>query len=148
MKTVFDLAEWFLSKDRLTHKKLQKLCYYAVAWSWAIYPEPPIADAVFEAWPHGPVCRELYEKYKVWEFAYIPQGEKPTGFTDVEKEFLQDTWITYGDKTGNTLEALSASEPPYHRARERWSADGTRENPILPEDMKEYYRSIYLHGDA
>lgn len=32
MRTVFDVAEWFLSKESMTNKKLQKLCCYAQAW--------------------------------------------------------------------------------------------------------------------
>lgn len=27
---IFDVANWFLSKEEMTHKKLQKLCYYAL----------------------------------------------------------------------------------------------------------------------
>ena len=63
MHTVFDIANWFLEKQSMTHKKLQKMCYYAQAWSYAL-KNRPIMDAEFEAWVHGPVCRELYEKYK------------------------------------------------------------------------------------
>lgn len=29
--TILDLADWFLAKEHMTNKKLQKLCYYAVA---------------------------------------------------------------------------------------------------------------------
>lgn len=32
MRTVFDVAEWFLSKESMTNKNLQKLCYCAQAW--------------------------------------------------------------------------------------------------------------------
>ena len=148
MASIFDIAEWFLAKERMTHKKLQKLCYYAVAWSWAIYPEPPIAEAVFEAWPHGPVCRVLYEKYKMYEFRYIPQGKKPNLLCEEEESFLEDTWATYGDMTGNALEALAHSEPPWQKARMMVDETSKSDKPILPEDMKEYYRSIYICGDA
>lgn len=27
--SVYDIADWFLSKEEMAHKKLQKLCYYA-----------------------------------------------------------------------------------------------------------------------
>ena len=30
---IFDIANWFLSKESMPQKKLQKLCYYAKAWS-------------------------------------------------------------------------------------------------------------------
>lgn len=148
MANIFDVAEWFLSKERMTHKKLQKLCYYAVAWSWAVYPEPPIVDAVFEAWPHGPVCKALYDKYKEWGFAYIPKGEKPSVFSEEAEEFLQDIWTTYGDKSANALEALSHSEPPWQRARNGLDGSMPSNNLIRPVDMQEYYRSIYILGDA
>ena len=34
--SVFDIANWFLSKGEMTQKKLQKLCYYAQAWCYAL----------------------------------------------------------------------------------------------------------------
>ena len=37
--SIFDVAEWFLQKESCSHKKLQKLCYYAVAWSYALFDE-------------------------------------------------------------------------------------------------------------
>ena len=89
MVSVFDVASWFLSKEKMTHKKLQKLCYYAQAWSYAICPEP-ISDAKFEAWVHGPVCHELYNKYKSYGFDYIPQKELETNvFNSDEESFLE-----------------------------------------------------------
>jgi len=37
MKTsVLNIAQCFLSKQGMTHKKLQKLCYYAQAWHLAL----------------------------------------------------------------------------------------------------------------
>ena len=30
--TILDVAAWFLLKEDMTHKKIQKLCYYAEAW--------------------------------------------------------------------------------------------------------------------
>ena len=55
----------------MTHKKLQKLCYYA--YSWFIYMENDDIENIenrlfeekFQAWVHGPVNYELYLKYSV-----------------------------------------------------------------------------------
>lgn len=30
--SIFDIAGWFLEKEPMPHKRLQKLCYYALAW--------------------------------------------------------------------------------------------------------------------
>ena len=32
-----DVAEYFLTKEKMSNKKLQKLCYYAQAWHYAFY---------------------------------------------------------------------------------------------------------------
>ncbi len=36
MNNIFDVADWFLSKEAMPHKKLQKLCYYYKAWGLAL----------------------------------------------------------------------------------------------------------------
>lgn len=147
MATVFEVADWFLSKGELTHKKLQKLCYYAQAWSYAICPEP-ISDGAFEAWVHGPVCRALYNKYKDYGFSNIPQTDKPNCFTPDQEAFLNDVWETYGGLSANSLEALSHSEMPWQRARVGIDPSESCSTFINPKDMSEYYKSIYLGGDA
>jgi uncharacterized phage-associated protein len=53
----------------ITPMKLQKLVYYAHAWSLAIFDEPLIEDRI-EAWVHGPVSPALYEEFK--EFGHKP----------------------------------------------------------------------------
>lgn len=50
-----EIANWFLSKASMPHKKLQKLCYYSEAWHQALYNSALIKDHYFEAWIHGPV---------------------------------------------------------------------------------------------
>ncbi len=147
MNSIFKVADWFLSKERMTHKKLQKLCYYAQAWSYAICPEP-ISDAIFEAWVHGPVCRELYDKYKSYGFGYIPQVCDLPLFTPDEESFLADVWETYGDMSANSLEVLSHSEPPWQKARLGLDSGAQCNTPIETKDMASFYRSIYLGGDA
>lgn len=147
MNSIFDVANWFLTKERMTHKKLQKLCYYAQAWSYAIQPEP-ITNAIFEAWVHGPVCRELYNKYHPYGFDYLPQPNKASVFDYATEDFLGSVWETYGDQTANALEALSHSEPPWQKARLGLSPDEPSDVRIDPDDMMKYYRSIYAGGDA
>ena len=147
MASIFDVACWFLSKQQMTHKKLQKLCYYAQAWSYAICPEP-ISNAVFEAWVHGPVCRQLYDKYKDYGFSYIPQCEVPPVFSPDESSFLEDVWETYGGMSANSLEALTHNEAPWQKARSGLAPDVLTSRIISPEDMRDYYRSIYEGGDA
>lgn len=77
-----DIANWFLWKNKveqieneneyddkyevyegLSHLKLQKLLYFAQGVSLAIDGESLFSDKIY-AWTHGPVIREVYDKFK------------------------------------------------------------------------------------
>lgn len=146
MHSIFDLANWFLAKSKMTHKKLQKLCYYAQAWSCAIQPEP-ITNAEFEAWQHGPVCRELYSRYADYGFNWIEKlQDYVSPFTADEEDFLSCVWETYGDIGPNALEALTHTEMPWKKARIGLSPDERGTVLISREDMRDFYRSVYEGG--
>lgn len=149
MHDVFAVADWFLRKSPADHKKLQKLCYYAQAWSYAL-KNKPIIDNEFQAWVHGPVCPALYRKYAGCGFEDIEPVARGavTDFTPNERELLESVWETYGGCTGNALEALSHTEPPWIIARGGLAPHEPCTRAIDPEDMKRYYRSIYAGDPA
>lgn len=147
MNTVFDIANWFLKKQSMTHKKLQKMCYYAQAWSYAL-KDRPIMSAEFEAWVHGPVCRELYEKYKGnYMYELTADSGISLHFSPGDEELLESVFETYGDFSGNALEVLTHGETPWINARAGCSSSEICSNKISVDDMKLYYKSIYI-GDT
>ena len=70
------LAQWFLSVSSMSNKKLQKLCYYAYCWYIVFYNDIELitkenmgdirvlCSEPFQAWIHGPVSPQLYQRYK------------------------------------------------------------------------------------
>lgn len=146
-KNIEDLANWFLAKEPMTHKKLQKLCYYAVAWGWALMDKPIVKDGDFEAWVHGPVSLTLYQKYKTYGWNNIEKKEEAPKFPSDIEELLNSVWDTYGDKSGNELEALSHSERPWKEARINLNEDERGHVKISPETMRVFYLSIYSGDD-
>ncbi|GAD41456.1 hypothetical protein Javan59_0006 [Streptococcus phage Javan59] len=146
--SIFDVSEWFLSKESMTPKKLQKLSYYFEAWCHALFNRSLINDTHFEAWVHGPVSPELYNEYKEYGWNDIEQHKKDNSETFEPKalELLQSVWLTYGDKSANELEALTHSEIPWRNARKGLEETEPSNNQISSQDMHEYYLSIYI-GD-
>ncbi len=138
---IHTLAEWFLAKESMTHKKLQKICYYGVAWGWALLNSSIIEDDKFEAWVHGPVAPKLYRAYKDCGWNDIPLG-KTKVVPNAIKELLEAVWLTYGDKSGNELEALSHSERPWRQARKGLPDEARSTEPISPAVMRKFYNSI------
>lgn len=145
--SIFDVANWFLSKESMTHKKLQKLCYYAQAWCYALKGYK-LADTTFEAWIHGPVSPALYNRFKDFGYNTIKiRGNFKSPFEESDLELLESVWLTYGNHTGNALEALSHTELPWIIARQGYASDEKCSIPISPDIMKSYYRSIYTGED-
>ena len=141
--SIFDVANWFLSKESMTQKKLQKLCYYAQAWCYALYGYK-LTDTTFEAWTHGPVSPALYNRFKDFGYNTIKiKGKFVPKFEDTDLELLESIWITYGNHTGNALEALSHSELPWKAARQGYAPDERCSVPISPDLMRSFYLSIY-----
>ena len=145
MPNIFDVVHWFLHKQPMSHKKLQKLCYYYKAWGLALYDYDPLPDAVFQAWVHGPVNPALYRKYKHYYWSDIPMHNSDNSnlFNNHELELLESVWFTYGNISANALEVQTRSETPWRTARHEANEFETSTNVISNEDMKTFYREIY-----
>lgn len=57
------LQKSFLTRQPLTHLKLQKLLYFLHGWHLAI-TGIPVVDEGFQAWDYGPVIPELYQQLR------------------------------------------------------------------------------------
>lgn len=143
-----EIAAWFLAKETMTHLKLQKLCYYAQAWFFTL-KKIRLMDTEFQAWIHGPVSPELYEKFKCFGFSGIKlSNEYICEIQEEDLELLESVWETYGDRTGNALEALTHTERPWIEARTGYQPDERCEVVISLQSMCDYYSSIYIGGEA
>lgn len=138
MNTIQQIAQWFLSKESMTHKKLQKLCYYAQAWHLALHGSE-LFEERFEAWVHGPVSPVLYSIYSDYGWEKIPSEKSHPVFNEEAEGILQAVWNTYGPFDGDQLEALTHSEAPWLNARGNLKPCDTCTREINHLDMKEYY---------
>lgn len=139
---IYDLANAFLAIESMTHKKLQKLCYYAKAWYLAINDTNLVSEP-FEAWVHGAVQPRLYQKYRSYGFQLIPM------YTDSVKKlpeeflsFANEVYNAYGDLSGDELERLNHTEEPWRNARKGLKPWQSSDNVIAEEDMKTYFRNL------
>lgn len=138
MKDIREIAQYFLCKSPMSHKKLQKLCYYAQAWYLANYGDALMPNR-FEAWVHGPVSPDLYFQYRDWGWADIPKRDVVPELTSCEKDVLDKVYNVYGSYTADELEAISHREMPWQKARRGSSPSDYSRNPISMNDMRDYY---------
>lgn len=144
MQNVFDVAEWFLAKEPMTHKKIQKLCYYAQAWHCALFNGKRLFADDFQAWIHGPVCRPLFDKYHGYGWLHIPKADRTNfPFTEDESNVLESVYYAYGHLDGDQLEALTHKESPWLKARGDIDPAAVCTNIISTEDMRACYAKQY-----
>jgi uncharacterized phage-associated protein len=127
--------------------KLQKLVYYAEAWHLAIH-STPLTGAAFQAWVHGPVNRELYDRFKDHKSLYSPvtrsdirEGFDPGAISPEDRSHLDDILEAYGKYSGSQLEELSHKEDPWITARKDYRPTERCEVAIDPERIRSYYRA-------
>lgn len=147
--TVFDVADYFLSRDSLTPKKLQKLVYYAYAWFIALNNENvnEITNILFneqpEAWIHGPVFPSLYDKYKIYNWNEIGKIDDSSFKLNKDiKAFLNDVWIKFGKFSADELEYMTHQEEPWAKARKNISSTMRSNEKISNEDIFTYYNGL------
>lgn len=143
MENVHDVALWFLTHEPMTHKKIQKLCYYAQAWHCTLFQGERLFEDEIQAWIHGPVIPEIYRKYADYGWSEIPKHEGPVNICDSSLEILNAVYNTYGHYSGDQLERLTHSEDPWKNARIGFDVLQPCTNAITIESMREYYGKIY-----
>ena len=141
--SVFDVARYILEKKGdMSAWKLQKLCYYAQAWTLA-WDEKPLFEEDFQAWANGPVCPELFYKHKG---AYIVQPEMIDGDPaklDAEQCHNIDIVLeSYGDKEAYWLREKTHAEAPWKDARGDLPNGAVCQNVITKDAMGLYYGSL------
>lgn len=131
----------------MSPKKLQKLVYYAYAWTLALLNErvDELNTRLFhdriEAWVHGPVIPSLYHHYKAYGWDDIPMIESEVNVSEDVRDILEQVWNAYGQFSANELESISHSETPWINARRGVSACDPCNARISDEEIFNFYNS-------
>ena len=143
MATVFDVAKYILEqRGKLSAMKLQKLCYYAQAWS-LVWDDAPLFDEDFEAWANGPVCPELFS-FSKGQFAVTPKemAGDSANLSDGQKDTIDEVMKYYGDKNAQWLSQLTHMEDPWKDARQGLPPGQRCDSIVTKESMAMYYGGL------
>lgn len=141
--SVFDVAAYILQKcGDMSCMKLQKLCYYAQAWS-LVWDDAPLFDEDFEAWASGPVCPELFHRNERKSIVSA-SDERGNGsrLSDNQKDSIDKVLNFYGDKDARWLSQLARLEDPWRLAWRGMLIDDELSNIVSKDSMVLYYSSI------
>jgi uncharacterized phage-associated protein len=150
--SVHAAADYFVHKvdreagDDMTHFKLQKMLYYAQAWYLAMHDER-LFDNAFEGWVHGPVCREIYDRFRHlgWSPIAVEDAASTTiPFDEEISAFLDEVWEVYGQYTAAKLEQMTHQEEPWLEARHGCSPTTSGHTELNDDTMRSFYRMRML----
>lgn len=148
--TILDVANYVLSKESMTHKKLQKISFYIYSWS-LIHFRKKVINTSFQAWVHGPVSPELYSKYKAYGYDKIntvSSANLPNNLKSISDKVIE----FYKDYTGNDMEIKTHLEEPWKIARNGALKYQATNTPINEDLIISYYSKMsdekkYIIGD-
>lgn len=143
MANVFDVAAYILSKTgEITTMKLQKLVYYAQAWS-LVWDEEPLFPEKIEAWCNGPVVRDLYNYHKgFFKIASVGNRGKIENLSKDNIDTINAVLEHYQEFTSQQLSDLTHQEKPWKETREGLTDDVLTDREITHASMAEYYSSL------
>ena len=145
MADVFDVAYYVLRKQgEMTAMKLQKLVYYAQAWS-TVWDEIPLVKDRFEAWAHGPVSPRLYNAHRGKFMVNVTMFKglsDDRSLTRMQKETIDAVLDFYGSVSPEALSALSHHEPPWREARSGIDVAKRSNREITINAMRKYYSEL------
>ena len=142
--SVHDVASYILQNSgKMTAMKLDKLVYYAQAWS-LVWDERPLFREEIQAWANGPVVPSLYDKHRgvfdvqTWQWGNaMVLDSAARGTVDAVLNF-------YGDKPAQWLSDLTHSEQPWKDARNGLPVGKRGTKEITIGALAEYYGGLGL----
>ena len=144
MATILDAAEYILEKteDSIPYLKLERLCYYAQAWSMA-WDEEPIFPEEFYAGEKGAVCYELFDGVGHQLFVSLADiTGNSAALTEDNKDTIDSVIDYYYEYSAKKLGYLVRFDHPWRDARELMEQDRYFSGIITKESMKKHYQTL------
>lgn len=129
--------------EDITPLALQKALYYIQGFYHAFMNSYLFTEDC-EAWVHGPVYREIYNRYMSYHFDPIEGNEEfdVSIFTDAEKAVIDSVIQNFCCYSGKILERFTHAEMPWIKTRGGLPADAHSDRIITKEDIGEFFSAV------
>ena len=144
MTNAIDIATLFVkhanksAENDLTNLKLQKILYLAQGHYLGNTHGSPLFEESVEAWPLGPVVREVYETFSVLGASPITLLDIPEDAKEVDESvvpYIDFIWKKYGKYSASYLVKLTHEQAPWKKTFDGGNGNRT----IIPVDMMAGY---------
>jgi uncharacterized phage-associated protein len=129
--------------EDITPLALQKALYY-VQGLYFVFMGNFLFEDDCEAWVHGPVYRDIYNRYSGYRFDPIAseKGFDVSVFTDEEKTIIDSVVQYFCCYSGKMLEYFTHSEMPWLKTRGDLPSEAHSNRIIRKEMIAEYFMAV------
>ena len=134
----FEVADYIIERCNKKHKpisnlKLQKILYFVQA-QFIVEYGTPCFDNVMQAWDHGTVVPNVYQKYRGYGNTNIPcYGSKRFDFEQDEQQILDITIDRASEYAASQLVEIARSQSPWMDAYKKAN------RMITPESIRKFF---------
>lgn len=148
---ILDVAKYIVCKFNnemgnlsITQLKLQKLLYFIEAYYMAKYDKDKLYEENFLAWTYGPVCKKVYDRYKIFMDSQIVEdcNISSVDFGDEINKSIEYVFEHFGRLSATNLIMLT------HLKSSPWdetNKDG--KSVIKKEKTKEWFKMVFLKNE-
>ena len=138
-----DVAKYILEKaGDMSHMKLQKLVYYAQAWS-LVWDDVPLFSDPIQAWVNGPVVRPVYDQLKGrFRVSASDISGDSSKLSETQAATIDRVIDFYAPRSAQWLSDLTHMEKPWQDARQGMHPGERGEQEITHESLGWYYGSL------
>lgn len=145
---IYLIAKHIIAKmGDITPLALQKLLYYIQGFSMSLLDREMFSDRC-EAWVHGPVYREIYDRFSYYSFNAIDSDEfndyKDIELDKEEMKLIDCVVDSFGCYSGKTLEKMTHVSLPWIVAREGLEVSEASNKEISNKDIGDYFKEISI----
>lgn len=129
--------------EDITPLALQKALYYIQGFYYA-FMEVFLFTEDCEAWVHGPVYPEIYNRYSSYRFDPIESSDEfdVSVFTDAQKAVIESVIQNFCCYSGKILERFTHAEMPWLKTRGNLPADAPSNRIISKDIIGEYFTAV------
>ena len=128
--------------EEITQLKLQKLLYFTEAYYMAVYNKKELFIDKFYAWTYGPVCKTIYDEYRI--YSNLPILSDETNLQSIDEKISESIKIIcnlFGKRTATELIRLThmKNSPWYNTTKNSKSC-------ISKEETKKWFLNNFING--
>jgi uncharacterized phage-associated protein len=143
---IYLVAKYIIAKmEDITPLALQKILYYIQGFSTCLLESPIFSDTP-QAWVHGPVYKNIYNRFSYYSYNSIDKNEfsdyKEINISSEELNLIDEIISDFGMFSGKALEKMTHISNPWISNRKNLYETDSSNSEIKLSQIEKYFANV------